>query len=295
MKLALGPILCFWERRRVFDFYRAAAGWSVDVVYVGEMVCSKRRELRRDDWLAIARDLAGGGKEVVLSTLALVEAESELAYMRRLIENGRFPIEANDMSAVNMAARRVPFVAGPHINTYNPATLALLADAGAFRWVMPVELDRTALAALQAARPPGMQTEVYAFGRLPLSLSARCFTARAHNLAKDRCGLRCRDYPEGMVLSTQENQPFLVLNGVQTLSARTYNLVTALAEMERLGVDVARLSPQYRGTAEIVDVFRAALTGAPAPDSALERLAAHTPHGSCNGHWHARPGMSWTA
>ena len=45
--------------------------------------------------------------------------------------------------------------------------------------------------ALQAQRPAGMETEVLAFGRLPLAVSARCFTARAHNLPKDQCDFRC--------------------------------------------------------------------------------------------------------
>ncbi len=277
----------------MFDFYRAAAGWPVDIVYLGEIVCSKRRELRREDWLAIAGDLAASGKQVVLSTLALVEAESELAAMRRLIENGVYAIEANDMGAVNMAARRVPFVAGPHLNAYNAGALALLADAGAIRWVMPLELDRTALAQLQGARPAGMQTEVFAFGRLPLAFSARCFTARAHNVGKDDCAFRCRDYPDGLPLSTQEGERLLILNGVQTLSAETYNLVAALADMQRLGVDVVRLSPQPDGMREIVEVFRAAIAHELDTTAALVSLAPHTPLGACNGHWYGQPGMSW--
>ena len=293
MKLSLGPIPYYWERQALFDFYRAAAGWPVDIVYLGETVCAKRRELRRADWLAVARDLAASGKEVVLSTLALVEAESELAYLRRLIDNGAYPIEANDMSALSLAARRVAFVAGPHINTYNAATLRLLADAGAMRWVMPVELDRETLAGLQAARPADMQTEVYVFGPLPLAYSARCFTARAHNLGKDQCGFRCRDYPAGMLLSTQENRPFLVLNGVQTLSAQTCNLAAALPEMERLGVDVVRVAPQPAGTDEVIEAFHGALQPQGNRAAAQARLARHAAHGACNGHWYGQPGMSW--
>jgi collagenase-like PrtC family protease len=293
MKLSLGPIHYYWERSRVFDFYRAVAGWPVDIVYLGETVCSKRRELDRADWLAIGRDLAAAGKEVVLSTLALVESESELSQMRRLIDNGQFAIEANDMAAVNMAAGRVPFIAGPHINAYNAETLTLLADAGARRWVMPVELSEQVLEALQAGRPSGLQTEVLAFGRLPLSLSARCFTARAHNVGKDQCSFRCLDYPEGLPLSTRDGRPLLVLNGVQTLSAETCNLFTALPAMRRIGVDVVRLSPQSRGTQEIVTVFRAGIADEITRDAALDRLAPLMPYGPCNGHWHARPGMEW--
>ena len=78
MKLSLGPLQYFWPRERTLAFYREAAGWPVDVVYLGETVCSKRRELGTRDWIALAAELADAGKEVVLSSLALVEAESEL-------------------------------------------------------------------------------------------------------------------------------------------------------------------------------------------------------------------------
>ncbi len=293
MKLSLGPILYFWDRDTVLDFYQRAADSAADIVYLGETVCSKRRALRSDDWLDIAGRLEAAGKQVVLSTLTLIEAESELGAMRRLCENGRFAVEANDMGAVNLLAGRAHFITGPHLNVYNAGTLDLLAQAGARRWVLPLELGREELTALQAARPAGMETEVFVFGRLPLAFSARCFTARAHNLAKDDCGFRCADYADGMLLSTQEGKPFLTLNGIQTQSAETCNLVTELAEMQRLGVDVARISPQSRGTFEIVDIFRAVLDGALEPDAARARLAAHAPYASCNGYWYGRPGMDW--
>ena len=99
MKLSLGPLLYFWSRDEVIDFYRAVRDWPVDTVYLGEVVCSKRRGVRLEDWLAIAEDLAAAGKEVVLSTLALIEAESELLTMRRIVGNGKFAVEANDIGA----------------------------------------------------------------------------------------------------------------------------------------------------------------------------------------------------
>lgn len=295
MKLALGPILYFWDRDTVLDFYQRAADSAADIVYLGETICSKRRALRAEDWLGIAERLEAAGKEVVLSTLVLIEAESELGAMRRLCDNGRYAVEANDMGAVNMFARRARFVAGPHLNVYNAGTLDLLAQTGAYRWVLPVELGHVELMALQATRPAGIETEVFAFGRLPLAFSARCFTARAHNLAKDDCGFRCADYADGMLLSTQEGKPFLTLNGIQTQSAETCNLVAELPEMQRLGVDVARVSPQSRGTFEIVDIFRAVLDGTLDSDSARARLAAYAPYTSCNGYWYGKPGMDWVS
>lgn len=293
MKLSLGPLLYFWERQAVFDFYKSVADAPVDIVYLGEVVCSKRRALHLTDWLAIAERLAAGGKEVVLSTIALVEAESELSAMRRVVENDRFIVEANDMGAINMVARQTPFVAGPHINTYNSAMLELLADIGARRWVMPVELPRVALESLQARRPQGMETEVFAFGRVPLSFSARCFTARAHNLPKDSCGFRCRDYPDGMPLLTQEQKSFLTVNGIQVQSAGTYNLAGELRELERLGVDIVRVSPQSRGTFDVIDIFRHVLADRLTPEEAVKALDPYVADGACDGYWHGVPGMSW--
>ncbi len=294
MRLALGPILYFWDREIVFDFYaRVGELPAVDVVYLGETVCSKRRRLRLEDWLKIAARLAAAGKEVVLSTLALVEAESELATMRAIVGNGQFTIEANDMAAVSMAAAAgVPFVAGPHINAYNVETLRLLAEAGARRFVLPFELGRDVLAALQAQKPDGLETEVFAFGRLPLALSARCFTARAHNVGKDDCGFRCGDDAEGLLLRTQEHAPFLVVNGVQLQSAQTYCLLAEVSELRALGVDVLRLSPQRAGMNEIVAAFRAACDGQGPPP---EQLAPYLPEGTCRGYWYGWPGRKQEA
>jgi len=283
MKISLGPIPYFWERERVFDFYARVLEAPVDIVYLGETVCSKRRALRLPDWLDIAERLSAAGKEAVLSTLTLIEAESEAAYMRTIAENGRFAVEANDMAAVNMLEGVTPFVVGPHINVYNSRTLALLARAGAKRWVMPMELDRDTLAALQAQRPAGMETEVFVFGRLPLAFSARCFTARAHNLSKDECGFRCADYPDGMPLRTREGQSFLSLNGIQVQSGEPVNLLGDLAGAVAAGVTLLRLSPAAEGFGEALGAFARALAGQPDGPVAL--------HGT-NGYWHGTAGMT---
>jgi collagenase-like PrtC family protease len=293
MKLSLGPLLYLWSRDAVFDFYSAVADWPLDGVYLGETVCSKRRALRLADWLEIAERLNDAGKQVVLSSLALLEAESELLTLQRIADNGRFCVEANDIGAVQLLAGRVPFVAGPHINSYNAATLELLADLGARRWVLPVELSRVTLAQLQQARPAGLETEVFAFGRLPLAFSARCFTARAHNLPKDDCQLRCGDYSEGMAMNTREGEHLFTLNGIQVQSGGTCNLLGAVNELLVLNVDVLRLSPQASGMQEIVALFRAAVDGQMAVPEAEQLSAAYLGQGVCNGYWYGEPGMLW--
>ena len=78
MKYSLGPVLYYWPKETLEKFYQAAAKSRADVIYLGEAVCSKRRATKVGDWLDMAKMLAGQGKQVVLSTLALVQAPSEL-------------------------------------------------------------------------------------------------------------------------------------------------------------------------------------------------------------------------
>lgn len=295
MKLALGPVLYYWQRDRVYEFYAAAAAAPVDIVYLGEVVCSRRHELILADWLKLAQRLAAAGKEVVLSTQALIESESDLRTLRKLTTNGSFMVEANDMGAVHLLADKAPFVAGLHLNVYNPQTLALLARLGARRWVMPVELSRESLRALQQHRPAAMATEVFGYGRLPLAFSARCFTARRYNLSKDSCEFRCLDHPDGMPLLTREGQPFLTFNGIQTQSARTCNLIHELDQLSQLGVDVLRISPQSAHTFEIVRLFRQCLNRSMPAALAARQMENLMPAAACNGYWHGQAGLEQVA
>ncbi len=292
-KLALGPVLYYWPKEKVLDFYERMSTTAIEVIYLGETVCSKRHALNTSDWLELADRLSKAGKEVVLSTLALLEAESELKTLRRLCENGRFTVEANDMGAVRLLSERnTPFVLGTGINVYSDHTLRFLAGLGAKRWVMPVELSRQTLASIQAARPEGMETEVFVYGRMPLAYSARCFTARHHNLPKDDCQYRCLDYPEGLVLSTREGQAFLAINGIQTQSAQTCNLLPELKELLELNVDVLRISPQPEGTEQVIEAFAACLRGTRDLAEAAQALNAQLPYGACDGYWQGQPGLS---
>ena len=254
-------------------------------------MCSRRHELRLADWLEIGRKLAEAGKQVVLSTQVLLESGSDVATMHKVAGNGEFLVEANDMGAVQRLAGKAPFVAGPHLNIYNQPTLQWLAGLGASRWVIPLEMKRDDLAVLQRERPEGLQTEVFSYGRMPLAFSARCFTARHHDLPKDDCRFSCMDDPDGLMLKTREGEEFLVLNGIQTQSARVYNLVDQLAAMDEIGVDVVRLSPQSVDTQDVIAVFDAARRRAIAPAEAVRKLEALMPAAGCNGYWHGRAGL----
>ena len=116
----------FWSRETLLGFYNRIALTPVEIVYLGETVCSKRRSLKHADWLKLATNLQAAGKEVVLSSLTLLEAGSELASLKRLCREQNFMIEANDMAAVQQLAGSRPFVTGPSVNIYNARTLAVL-------------------------------------------------------------------------------------------------------------------------------------------------------------------------
>ena len=61
LRLDLGPVQYYWPKDKLVTFYREVADMPVDIVYLGETVCARRHELREDDWLSIASDLASTG------------------------------------------------------------------------------------------------------------------------------------------------------------------------------------------------------------------------------------------
>ncbi|HVI51424.1 MAG TPA: U32 family peptidase [Candidatus Sulfotelmatobacter sp.] len=289
-KLSIGPCLFNWKAEVWRDFYfRIADEAPVDTVHLGEVVCSKRAPFFEKYIPDVAERLSAAGKDVVLSSLALVMTERERDGIRSLAAGaGDFLVEANDYSAAAALAGK-PHVIGPLVNVYNEGTLAYVARKGAVRVCLPPELPAATIAVMAAEKQA--EIEVMAFGRLPLAISARCYHARSRNLHKDGCQYVCGDDADGMVVDTMEGKPFLTVNGTQTMSYHYLNLLSELQSLTTLGVGRFRLSPHSCDMVAVARLFRDVLDGKLAAAEAEELLEKLNPDAEfSNGYIHGQPG-----
>lgn len=260
MKLTLGPVLYNWEPEVWRDFYfRIADEAPVNTVCVGEVVCSKRLPFFQDLVPEVVERLAAAGKEVLLSSLALITLERERRQTASLAHEADLLVEANDVTGLTHLVGR-PHAVGPYVNVYNEATLAWLARNGARRVCLPPELPAASIAAL-ARVCPDVELEVWSFGRVPLAISARCYHARLHKLTKDNCQFVCGKDPDGLAADTLDGQAFLSVNGVQTLSSTYANLIRDISELASIGVASCRLSPQTCDMVAVARAFRGVADG----------------------------------
>ncbi|MCC6827364.1 MAG: U32 family peptidase [Novosphingobium sp.] len=295
--LTLGPVLFHWNGERLFDFYaRIADEAPVDRVCIGEVVCSKRLPSVADSLARAVERLQASGKEVILSTLALVTLGGESARIAELGRSSPIGIEVNDISSLD-AVRGQDFTVGPFVNVYNESTLAFLGRHGARRICLPPELPLASIAVLaRAAKPLGVACEVIGFGRLPLAISARCYHARLHGTRKDACQFVCEHDPDGRPVDTLDGQPFLAVNGVMTMSQSCVNLVQDIGELAAAGVDAIRLSPQSTDMVAVARAFRAVIDGDDQGAAALARLGALVPFAAfSNGFLHGTRGVAFVA
>ncbi len=292
-RLSLGPLLLNWGTDRWRDFYfRIADEAPVDSVHLGEVVCSKRLAFIETQLPAVIERLQAAGKEVVLSSLALVMTERERDAVKTLsaVGQGHF-IEANDIALAARLAGR-PHMIGPFVNVYNEGSLAYLAGRGATRICLPAELPGTTVSYLAGRHL--CEVEVQVFGRLPLAISARCYHARAHRLHKDGCQYVCGHDPDGMPVDTMDGVAFLTVNGTQTMSRRYVNLVDRMEALHRAGVGRFRLWPQDCDMVAVSTLFRRVLDGAMPADEAGNRLGQMLPEIEfANGYALGREGHSF--
>jgi O2-independent ubiquinone biosynthesis protein UbiV len=295
MQLCLGPVLYNWAPERWRDFYfRIADEAPLNTVVVGEIVCSKRAPFFAPHLAAVIQRLQAAGKQVLLGSLILVSQRRERRETRELSQASDFMVEVNDVTCLRSLAGR-PHAIGPFINIYSEVSAAFHARLGATRICVPPELPLASIAAIAAALPQVL-VEVFAFGRVPLAISARCYHARVHKLHKDNCRFVCEKDPDGLQLKTLEEQGFLTINGVQTLSNSCVNLLGDAAALRQGGISSLRLSPQDCDMVEVTKIFRDALDGRDNAEGGNRRLAKLYPHvPSSNGFLHGAPGFSYVA
>lgn len=293
MQLSLGPVLYNWAPERWRDFYfRIADEAPVDVVSVGEIVCSKRSPFFADHLPAVVDRLREAGKQVLLGSLILVSQRRERRQTEELAAVEDALIEVNDLTALKALADR-PHAIGPFVNIYNEASAAFHAGRGATRICLPPELPLASVTAIAAALP-GVTIEVFAFGRVPLAISARCYHARVHKLAKDNCRFVCEKDPDGLILKTLDQQDFLTINGVQTLSYTCASLLGDIDALRGAGVGSMRLSPQDCDMVAVARTFRDVLDGRDDAEGGRRRLAELYPDVPfSNGFLHGAAGFGY--
>lgn len=290
MQLTLGPVLYHWAPERWRDFhYRIADEAPVDTVVVGEAVCSKRTPFKQDYIPAVVERLEAAGKRVLHASLILVSLPRERRQTRELMQAEEAEVEINDLSCLASLGER-SFAVGPFVNVYNEGTAGFLAGRGATRICLPPELPLTAVASIAAALPK-VAVEVFAFGKVPLAISARCYHARAHKLTKDNCRFVCEQDPDGMPVKTLDGAGFLSVNGVQTLSHGSASLLRDIPALRAAGVAALRLSPQDCDMVAVTRLFRDVVDERLDPEEAESRLGAVYPDVPlANGFLHGAPG-----
>jgi collagenase-like PrtC family protease len=294
-ELTLGPCLFNWPEEMWRDFYFRMAGESdFDLIYIGEPVCSKRLPFRDSVLPDILERMESAGKKVILSTLALVTTKPERKTLSGQCDQDEWMVEANDLTALAFLKGR-KHVIGPYINLYNEDSIEALSKRGATRFVLPAELSaETASKLIKAAPDPVYELQV--FGRLPLALSARCYHARLNKLSKDSCRFVCDQDLDGRDVNSLTGQPFLAVNGIQTMSYGSQLLLEELPELAEMGIGAFRLSPHTGDMIAVAKIFRSLLAEEIDATEARKAIEKEMPsHHFINGFVHGQAGMKQVA
>ena len=301
MDLTVGPNQFFWEAPAVRGFYQGLASAPVARVVLGEVVCSKRLPFWQDEIAPAAEVLLAAGKDVAITSLALVTLKRERKATAAMAEIG-LPVEVNDLTALHSLPKGVAFWVGPLINVYNEGTLRWLAARGAVRVCLPPELPLESIAVLaRLGRELGVSVEVWGHGRLPLAISGRCYHARLHDHAKDSCQFVCGLDPDGRDVETLDGQKFLAVNGVQTLSQSTASMAWQIEALRKAGVTALRLSPQSGDFAAICAGYADRIAGRQTAADLTAALVARVPggrlsdgflRGPAGAHWSGADGLA---
>ena len=289
-QVTLGPLLYHWDAEERRDFYfKIADEAPVDCVYLGEVICSKREPYFEDYFYQVADRLRSAGKQVVISTNALVTSPREMADIRKHASEDAV-VEANDVACLQSLHGK-PHVIGPFVNVFNEGAREFVLRNGAFRIVLPVEAPATSIKVL--ADTPA-EIEVMVFGRQTLSVAMRCYHARSHGLTKDSCQYVCGLDPNGLSATTVTGDDLLTISGTSTQSHGYVVLLNELEALRNMGVTHFRVSPQHMDMVAVTSIYRDVLDGKRTPKEAetqLLQMSDDIPF--INGFYYAREGLSW--
>jgi collagenase-like PrtC family protease len=295
--LNLAPNLYNWKPEIWRDFYFEIADEApIDKVFLGEVICSKRAPLFDSYFDEVKTRLEKAGKKIILSTLAEITSNIDRRLLAKQVANEDFIIEANDVAAL-LNLNGMKHSIGSYMNVYNEDALEFFAKNGATNICLPPEMPRSGIIELnKVAKNLDVELEVQIYGRIGLALSARCYHARAHELTKDSCKFICDEDPDGMDLTTLEGQEFLVINGIQTQSYTCLNLVNEIDELQKIGINNFRISPQSKGTLNATKIFKNLLDKKiDAQEASVKLNEEKIDAPFSNGFYHGLKGYEWRA
>ena len=92
------------------------------------------------------------------------------------------------------------------------------------------------------------------------------------------------------MMATRDADDFLVLNGIQTMSAKAICLAQECQDAVQ-PPDIMRISPQSADNEAIIDLFDALREDTISTTDAIGQLQTVAADGLCNGYWHDAAGM----
>lgn len=231
MRTSLGPAPLSLGKERLFKFYKDALNYEFDDFYIGEVSCLKRGTKSKDSLLEIAHLIKNSGKNLFISSYALVTKMNQIEDIRDLLQLAD-GLEVNNLAFLELDFNKT-LIAGPFLNIYNWQSANYLARLGFKRAVLPQELTLESI--IDIAKNSELEIEIPFYGRKALAISRRCYSLRALDLADDACKMNCLDNPDGLSL----NELFRI-NGKEILSEKTHSLDEQLPLLENSGVAVLR-------------------------------------------------------
>ena len=292
--ISVGPIFFYWDQEKAKNFYKSIANEeSINEVYVGEVICSKRDTFEFNFWREIISNLKSSGKNVIFSTLALISNDYETKTIKEIIDrNVDLTIEANDVSTIALLDGRRAEI-GPLFNIYNEESIKFLKKKNVSKVTLPTETSFSSLKTF--ATDNEIELGLQVFGKMPLSISSRCYHARAYDLSKANCNFSCARDPNGLEVKTLENFSLFSVNGLQTLSHSYCSLLNEISELKEIGINNFRISPQDQiNIPKICALFRNVADkkiSTTEADLIIRQEVSNSP--LSNGFLHNNAGMRW--